>query len=42
MRYLDEYHTERRLISDMTAQLDIGSIQQVNSPKYLIGAHQIK
>ena len=34
----DEYFTERRLISDMIAQVDIGS--EVNSPKYLLCAHQ--
>ena len=38
---LDEYNTERRLESDMIVQVDIGSAQQVNSPK-LICAHQIK
>ena len=38
----DEWYSERRLISDMTAQVDIGSAQQVNSPKYLIRAHQTK
>ena len=36
----DEYYTERRVIKDMITQLDIGSSQKVNSPKYLIGAHQ--
>ena len=36
----DEYFTERRVISDMISQLDIGSSQNVQSPKYLIGAHQ--
>ena len=36
----DEYYTERRVISDMISQVDIGSSQQGNSPKYLIGAHQ--
>ena len=34
-----EYYTERRIISDQNFQVDIGSTQQVNSPKYLIGAH---
>ena len=34
----DEYFTERRLISDMIVQVDIGSSQKVNSPKYLICA----
>ena len=38
----DEYFTERRVISGMIRQLDIGSSQQVNSPKYLIGAHQTR
>ena len=36
----DEYHTERRVISDMIVQVDMGSAQQVSSPKYLICAHQ--
>ena len=35
-----EYFTERRVISDQITQLDIGSSQQVNSPKNLTGAHQ--
>ena len=38
----DEWYTERLVISDMIFQLDIGSAQQVNSPKYLICAHQTK
>ena len=38
----DEYFTERRVISDLLVQHDIGSAQQVNSPKYLIRAHQTK
>ena len=29
-------------MSDMIVQVDIGSAQQVNSPKYLIGDHQTK
>ena len=29
----DEWYTERRLISDMLAQVDIGSAQHVNSLK---------
>ena len=37
---LDDYYTERRLISDMIVQVDIGSVQQVNSPKHLICAHR--
>ena len=36
----DEWYTERRVISDMIFHLDIASAQQVNSPKYLICAHQ--
>ena len=38
----DEYYTERRVISDWLFQHDIGSAQQVSSPKYLIRAHQTK
>ena len=38
----DEYYTERRIISDQITQADIASSQQVNSPKYLIGAHQTR
>ena len=36
----DEWFTERRIISDTITQLDIGSSQNVQSPIYLIGAHQ--
>ena len=36
----DEWYTERQLKSDLLVQHDIGSAQQVNSPKYLISAHQ--
>ena len=38
----DEWFTERRIISDTVTQLDTGSSQNVQSPKYLIGAHQTK
>ena len=38
----DEWFTERRKISDTITQLDIGSSQNVQSPKYMIGAHQTK
>ena len=38
----DEYFTDRRVISDLSVQHDIGSAQQVNSPKYLFSAHQMK
>ena len=36
----DEWYTERRIISDLLIQHDIGSAQQVIQPKYLICAHQ--
>ena len=29
----DDYYTERRVLSEMIVQHDIGSAQQVNSPK---------
>ena len=38
----DEWYNERRIISDTITQLDIGTSQHVNSPKYLIGAHQTR
>ena len=38
----NEYYTERRVLSDMIIQVDIGSAQQVNSPKFLICAHQTR
>ena len=38
----DEWFTERRILSDMITQLDIGKSQIVQSPKYLIDAHQTK
>ena len=38
----DEWFTERRIISDTITQLDIGSSQNVQSPKYLIGENQTK
>ena len=38
----DEWSTERRIISDTITQLDIGSSQNVQSPKYLIGAPQTR
>ena len=37
----DEWYTERRVLSDMIVQHDIGSAQQANSPKYNC-AHQTK
>ena len=36
----DEWYTERRIISDLLIQHDIGSAQQDFQPKYLICAHQ--
>ena len=36
----DEWYTERRIISDLLVQHDIGSAQNVISNKYLIRAHQ--
>ena len=36
----DEWYTERRIISDLLIQHDIGSAQNVIQPKYLISAHQ--
>ena len=38
----DEWSTERRVLSDTITQMDIGTSQYVNSPKYLIGAHQTR
>ena len=38
----DEWYTERRLLSDVTSQVDIGSAQEINSPKHLIRAHQTR
>ena len=37
-----EWYTERRVISDTITQMDIGTSQHVNSPKFLIGAHQTR
>ena len=39
-RSFDDYYTERRVISYMIVQHNIGSAQQVNCPKCLICAHQ--
>ena len=38
--YFDEWYTERRIVTDQIYQVDIGSAQSVNSPQYLICAHQ--
>ena len=38
----DERYTERRIISDTITQMDIGTSQHVNSPLFLIGAHQTR
>ena len=40
--FFDEWYRERRVISDTITQLDIVTSQQVNSPQYLIGAHQTR
>ena len=39
-KFFDEWYTERRIAGDQTYQVDIGSAQSVNSPKYLFCAHQ--
>ena len=36
----DEWYTERRIITDLLIQHDIGSAQNVIQPKYLICSHQ--
>ena len=36
----DEWYTERRIISDLLVEHDMGSAQNVIQPKYLICAHQ--
>ena len=38
--FFDDWFTERRVVSDTITQIDIGSAQQVNSPKYLIACQQ--
>ena len=38
--FFDEWYTERRIVTEQIFQVDIGSAQSVNSPKYLISAHQ--
>ena len=38
--FFDEWYTEGRIATDQKYQVDIGSAQSVNSPKYLICAHQ--
>ena len=38
----DEFFTERRILSDTITHFDIGSSQNVQSPKNLIGAHQTR
>ena len=39
-KFFDEWYTERRIVTDQIYQVDIGTAQSVNSPKYLICAHQ--
>ena len=38
--FCDEWYTERRIVTDQIFQVDIESAQSVNSPNYLICAHQ--
>ena len=38
--FFDDCYTERRVVSDTITQIDIGSAQSVNSPKFLIASHQ--
>ena len=38
--FFDDWFTERRVVSDTITQIDIGSAQSVNSPKYFIASHQ--
>ena len=38
--FFDEWYTERRIVTDQIFQVDIGSAQSINSPKYMICAHQ--
>ena len=39
-RSYDKCYSERRVLSEIIVQHDIGSAQKVNSTKYLIRAHQ--
>ena len=38
--FLDEWYTERRIITNLLIQHDMGSAQNVIQPKYMICAHQ--
>ena len=38
--FFDEWYTKRRIVADQIFQVDIGNAQSVNSPKYMICAHQ--
>ena len=38
----DEWYAERRVISDTFTEMDFGTSQHVNSPKYSIAAHQTR
>ena len=38
--FFHEWYTERRIVTDQTFQVDIGSAQSVNSPKFMICGHQ--
>ena len=39
-KFFDEWYTERRIVNDAITQIIRGSAQSVNSPEYLICAHQ--
>ena len=38
--FFEDWFSDRRIVSDTITQIDIGSAQQVNSPKYINWAHQ--
>ena len=38
--FFGEWYTKRRIVADQIFQVDIGSAQSVNSPKYMICTHQ--
>ena len=42
IRYVLMNGIQKDVISDTISQLDFGTFQRVNSPKYLIGAHQTR
>ena len=38
--FFDDWYSERRIVTDQIFQIDIGSAQSVDSPKYMICSHQ--